>query len=297
MTSPAIVPLLVQERARFLESLLQGELTCNSEGIPSVADKGSPISIGIAKTWIAKLGQFVEREKASGQSAGKSFEHAVADFLECTFLKLQHIRPGSWSIHRGSNRSSVRISNFAQYAHLVRLAEKAKTDPDLRAAIGGDYLIEPDIVVVRDAESEEFLNKDCMVLDETVARLAPIRAMNDDGLTPPRLLHASISCKWTIRSDRSQNARTEALNLIRNRNGRVPHIVAITAEPTPKRIASIAQGTSDLDCIYHVALPELREAVAESLEGRRSEQGEDLEYLIKAKRLRDISDLPLDLSI
>jgi hypothetical protein len=100
-----------------------------------------------------------------------------------------------------------------------------------------------------------------------------------------------------LRSDRAQNARTEALNLIRNRNGRVPHIVAITAEPTPKRIASIALGSSDIDCIYHVALPELREAVAESLEGRRSEQLEDLDMLIQGKRLRDISDLPLDLAM
>ena len=75
------------------------------------------------------------------------------------------------------------------------------------------------------------------------------------------------------------------------------HIVAITAEPTPKRIASIAQGGSDLDCVYHIALPELMEAVKESLEGKRSEQFEDLEMLVKGKRLRDISDLPLDLAI
>jgi hypothetical protein len=64
----------------------------------------------------------------------------------------------------------------------------------------------------------------------------------------------------------------------------------------PKRIASIAQGSSDIDCIYHIALPELREAVAESLEGKRSEQLEDLDMLIQGKRLRDISDLPLDLA-
>jgi NgoMIV restriction enzyme len=77
----------------------------------------------------------------------------------------------------------------------------------------------------------------------------------------------------------------------------VPHIVVITSEPLPTRIASIAQGTSDLDCVYHVALPELRVAVVESLEGRKSEQAQELEVLIAAKRLRDIADLPLDLCI
>ena len=54
----------------------------------------------------------------------------------------------------------------------------------------------------------------------------------------------------------------------------------------PKRIASIARESSDLDCVYHIALPELREAVSESMEGRRSEQDQDLEMLISAKRLR-----------
>ncbi|WP_395715624.1 NgoMIV family type II restriction endonuclease [Prosthecobacter sp.] len=89
-----------------------------------------------------------------------------------------------------------------------------------------------------------------------------------------------------MRSDRRQNPRTEALNLIRNRNGPVPHIVAVTSEPMPKRIASIARESSDLDCVYHIALPELRGAVSESMEGRRSEQDQDLEMLISAKRLR-----------
>ncbi len=230
--------------------------------------------------------------------AGKSeFVSAIFRYLKGTFIAFNRLRSGGWAILAGEDRLCLEVENCGRFPHVALLAEKAKNDPDLRAALGGDYFIEPDVVVVRDAECEEFINKDLPVADDTVAGLTPIRALNDDGVTPQRLLHASISCKWTIRSDRSQNARTEALNLIRNRNGRVPHIVVITAEPTPKRIASIAQGTSDLDCIYHVALPELREAVAESLEGRRSEQGEDLDYLIAAKRLRDISDLPLDLAI
>ena len=252
--------------------------------------------MGIAKALVAKLGVPVEREKASGQSAGKSFEAAVAEFLRATFLKLPHLRPGHWDVINGAQKSAVRISNFQQYHHLLKLAEKSRKDPDLRAALGGDYFIEPDVVVVRHAESDAFLDGPLRVVDGSVANLSPLRASNASS-APGRLLHATISCKWTLRSDRSQNARTEAHNLIRNRNGHVPHIVVITAEPTPKRIASIAQGTSDLDCVYHIALPELRAAVIESLEGRRSEQAEDLEMLVAGRRLRDIADLPLDLVI
>lgn len=285
--------ILSAARLRFHAELLNGSLTTDSNGIPSVADKGSRISVSIARQWLSYLGAAVEREKASGQSAGKEFEQSVATFLEATFIPMASMRPGSWQILSGSNRAAVTISNFSQYEHLLRLAERARNDADLRAVLGGDYLIQPDVVVIRNPENETFFDQTPGLLSGEMARLTPLRAINHAH--PRALLHASISCKWTLRSDRAQNARTEALNLIRNRNGRVPHIVAITAEPMPKRIASIAQGSSDLDCVYHVGLPELERAVQESLEGRRSEQTEDLEYLIRAKRLRDISDLPMDL--
>lgn len=128
----------------------------------------------------------------------------------------------------------------------------------------------------------------CNLVDATVARQTPFRKANNET----ELLLASISCKWTLRSDRAQNARSEALNLIRNRKGRCPHIMVVTAEPTPSRIASLALGTGDIDCVYHFALPELKEAI---LESQNDEALQLLEIMIDGKRLRDISDLPLDL--
>ena len=127
---------------------------------------------------------------------------------------------------------------------------------------------------------------------EPICQYSPLRSSNrsDSSL----ILHSSISCKWTMRSDRAQNIRTEALNLIRNRKGNTPHIVAVTAEPLPTRIASLALGTGDLDCVYHFALPELREAV-EEVGGE--DQLEMLIGMINGRRLRDISDLPFDLAV
>ena len=75
----------------------------------------------------------------------------------------------------------------------------------------------------------------------------------------------------------------------------MPHIVAVTAEPLPMRIASLALGTGDLDCVYHFALDELRE-VCESLPGC-ADQAEMLATMIQGDRLRDISDLPFDLAV
>ena len=126
------------------------------------------------------------------------------------------------------------------------------------------------------------------LVDETVATHASLRA----AVQPNEMLHTVVSCKWTLRSDRAQNARSEALNLIRK--GRLPHVVVVTGEATPVRISLLALGTGDIDCVYHFALPELVDAVGEK-------GGEDtkelLDMMIEGKRLKDIADLPLDLAV
>lgn len=66
------------------------------------------------------------------------------------------------------------------------------------------------------------------------------------------------------------------------------------------RIASLALGTGDLDCVYHFALPELKSAIHDLLVGGNSgveDQLSMLGTLIEGRRLRDISDLPFDLLI
>ena len=72
-------------------------------------------------------------------------------------------------------------------------------------------------------------------------------------------------------------------------------IVVVTAEPLPSRLASLALGTGDIDCVYHFALRELQEAVAAL---RMEEEAKQmLRDLVDGLRLKDISDLPLDLAI
>ena len=76
--------------------------------------------------------------------------------------------------------------------------------------------------------------------------------------------------------------------------GQHPHIVVVTFEPLPTRVASIALGAGDVDCTDHAALDELIEAARET---GRIDQLELLQDLINGQRLRDISDLPLDLAV
>lgn len=82
--------------------------------------------------------------------------------------------------------------------------------------------------------------------------------------------------------------------MIRNRKGNTPHIAIVTAEPLPNRIASLALGTGDLDCVYHMALNELQQAVVAINDETLTDM---LNLLVEGKRLRDISDLPFDLAI
>lgn len=275
---------LAQERARFHEACLTGPIS-ETNGVPSVADISNKASREISIALVGKLGipQNVTR-KPAGQTAGHLFEGVCKDFLDRCLGKLGHLRPGEFTVERGRE-----ISHFDQYSHLDELRILADESRQLKTHLGTDYLIKPDIVIVRFPEEDRTINQHISLVDLTVARRTSLRAEN--GALPT--LHASISCKLTIRSDRVQNTRSEALNLVRNRKGRLPHIAAVTAEPVPSRIAAIAMGTGDIDCVYHFALSELVEVLKE----QDRETLELVETMIEGKRLRDIADLPLDLVI
>lgn len=285
-----MVALLDEQRRNFHAALLRAVLTQNKDGVPSNADGHSSASKRIAQGILSKLGRTITQERLAGQTSGHSFEEICTAFLSDTFIHLEHLRPGNWSVTKSVTGGRLGIATFEQYAHLAELDALAKVDRELRIALGSDYLIKPDIVISRLVEEDAKINATQAIVSKFSARNSSIRSSQNDLA----LLHASISCKWTIRSDRSQNSRTEALNLIRNRKGRAPHIVVITGEPTPNRISSIALGTGDIDCVYHFALYELEE----TLDDLKDDSAKDLlAMMVDGKRLKDISDLPLDLAV
>lgn len=276
--------MILKLRKEYHRQIFERVLSLDANGVPSNADKHSKISVSLAKGILEQINLPLNPDQISGQTSGSLFEEITAGFIEGAFQYLHHLRPGVWEFAIGR-----RVEEFEQYEHLAQL-EKALSDyKDLRAALG-EYLIKPDIVVGRIPVSDEEINDSQKLTGGDVASHTPLRNVNSSK----PILHASISCKWTIRSDRSQNARTEGLNLIRNRKGNTPHIMIVTAEPYPQRIASLSMGTGDIDCVYHIALPELQKA-AEFLNNEAVL--EELDILVNGKRLRDISDLPFDLAI
>lgn len=288
--------LIAQERKAFHKQLLDTEtLTLTADGIVSNADKSSKLSKQIAQEIIRLIGQndgldICLTKKIAGQTLGKQFEFCVTGFLQKTFPFLSNLRPGYWKIFQLGNNNRLKTSDFAQYEHLAYLSRLTAADSQLAASLGNDYLIAPDIVIYRELCEDSEINANLEIVDQYTCTMADLRKAN--GGKP--ILHASISAKFTMRSDRAQNSRTEALNLIRNRKGRVPHIAVVTAEPMPNRLAYLALGTGDIDCVYHFALYELEQSVHKF----GSEDSVDLlKALISGRRLKDISDLPLDLAV
>jgi len=287
MNNPSVFSLA---RQAFHAALLKSTLSINSAGVASNADSSNTTSRAIAGGIAHLLKAKTIGERIAGQTSGNQFESITANFVRDCFTKLKHIRPGTWEIRQVSSRNRLEIARYAQYSHLTALDRAAKMDAELAAALGSDYCITPDIVLVRELEEDKVINNPNVLIDNNVCQLANLRKSN--GGEP--LLHASISCKWTIRSDRAQNARSEALNLMRNRKGHLPHIAVVTAEPTPSRLASIALGTGDIDCVYHFALYELQ-ATLQAL--NMDDAADMLAVMVEGKRLKDISDLPLDLAV
>lgn len=269
--------------------------------IASNADSGQKTSVVVSNNLLNNianrlhLSPAVLSKKKDGQTLGNAFEDICADFISNTFQELSNIRPGSWVIEKINNRHENIIGKYEQYSHLAELDRLANEHHELRNFLGDGYTISPDIVVLRMPERDDIINSMKCIVDSSTSKNTMLRSCNHEDVNNPRpILHASISCKFTMRSDRSQNTRTEALNLIRSRKGRAPHIVSVTAETMPSRIASLALGTGDLDCVYHFALYELIDALKTE---EKDELYEFISSMIDGKRLKDISDLPLDLAI
>lgn len=193
------------------------------------------------------------------RNPGTALENWVRDELAADLPGLDPNR--QWDVKRG-----LLITTFAQYQHLTSLDALIAADPNLRVSIGQDYLIKPDVTV----------------------GLGGAAALH--GLP---FLHAAVSCKWTIRSDRVQNVRHEFNQMIRHRRGRQPHLVTVTAEPLPSRLASIARGTGEVDATYHVAFDELDVAVTASQNaGQQAAWAE----VVGQGRLKSFNELAGDLA-
>ncbi|MFI6168073.1 NgoMIV family type II restriction endonuclease [Nocardia sp. NPDC051052] len=229
------------------------------KSVPNSADTDNVASLRLAAHILERLGEpnpnLTElTPDAPPANPGALLEVQVLTNLASELPKLDPRR--AWDFARGRS-----IVGYAQYQHLAGVTAAIKQDPNLRVTLGTDYLIKPDVLV---------------------------GVCGTPTSTKHPWLHAAIACKWTIRSDRVQNIRHENSNMIRHRRGRLPHLVTVTAEPLPTRLASIARGTGEVDATYHIAYEELADAVAAH---GSSEQKAAWEEVTKQGRLLDYRSL------
>ena len=191
--------LISEARRNYHQSLVDSGVLSLANGVASNADSSNAPSKAIAAAIADQLGA-TEREKLKVQTLGTLFEQQTMLFLNKTFPKLQHLRPGKWVIMNLGNQNAVKTSDFAQYEHLAYLSKLMETNKELTTMLGNDYMVAPDIVVYRELYEDEEINADRIYINDDISKMADIRKKN--GGKP--ILHASISAKWTMRSDRAQ---------------------------------------------------------------------------------------------
>lgn len=296
---------VVENRDRYIQTICTEIITTKQPSqtqvsanqllpYPSFADGDSQSSVAIARCLAQLIGYNEPKRKRhlSVQTTSMRFETATCSFVQNAFDSMYYLRPGRWTY-------APYVTATNQFEHDGRLAELAPALQDysaFKATPGRDncFFAGPDIVVSRLPLSDTDIDDvdTALSMGGDAALVRSLRRVNLSGI-PCELMHASISCKWTIRMGDTSAVPSEVFNLIRNRNGRLPHIVLVTAESLPTRLALVALGTVDLDCVYHFALSELSEAVR--MVGSADQQ-DVLELMISERRLRDIADLPFDLA-
>ena len=258
--------------------------------VPSMADTGNRLSVYISFFFMdAMLSQVPDGKigiVGSGQSFGTTLEGRIASGLR-KLVEEHHLpfRVSAKGDPPEGARVSFKLTDYWPYfSPPSRVGEPG--EQQMYRALGRGHLIQPDVIVWREREI-------------TFARVQDGDVESFTYSAPQ--LFACVSGKATIRSDRSQSSRYEGNALVRWRRGRPPHIVVVTAEPFPSRLGSLAWGLGDLDCVYHVNVPALYQAVvrAEKECGRASAKtagsSDELRDLIEHARLKDLSQLFEDL--
>jgi hypothetical protein len=132
---------------------------------------------------------------------------------------------------------------------------------------------------------DEIGEESLLGLDLTVARQGC-----DDRLPA---LEVGLSLKWSLRTDRAQDCRSQGAKMSALRRGRMPHFAVVTMEPRPYMLNLLGGGSGDVDCVYHLDLAALQTAVDDvySKTPKRRKGRDQFHRLVDQRRIRDYDDL------
>lgn len=276
-------------RKNFHAALLGSGLLCITdrrkpkEGlpfrVPSNADGENATSAAITQTIYDQIqSKSAAVGRLTGRAADAKFGRIARRFIDEAFGRSEAPRFDDWD---HSTETRAIFDSDLRWADLARLAAR---EPDVAVLLCSGYMAAAEALARRDPKSGEHIADGQRIVDETVAPRSGLRKRSSDRTLQTRILY-----RWTL-----------SRGLLRaplqggNARGRAPHIAVVTGEPLPSRLAALALGSDDTDCVYHIALPEL-------VAGVKKLSADDLVDLVKVmigrKRLKDIADLPGDLAV
>ena len=202
------------------------------------------------------------------------------------------------------------LNAFEQYKHVGALRGiKAEPSRELRRALEKLYklvrrriissarevaraeqlILGVELALDEEAEARRLLLEQVGVeallkLDVTVSRYSKPRP-------DPEIL-VGLSLKWSLRTDRVQDCRSQGAKMAAVRRGPMPHFAAVTMEPRPYMLNLLGGGSGDVDCVYHLDLPALTAAVEGTCAlPKRRKTLETFHRLVSQGRLRDYDAL------
>jgi len=270
-----------------------------TNGKPNTSDASDDLSVEIGEALFDVLGVSRVRTGEKDEPTGSQLAKTVTSDL------LERFAPA------GTTEISAerKLFEFEQYRHLGVIRDvKPGTSKEFNAAwrrltthvrkraTGADVArVDAMIEAVErsmDASDaalrkllDELGDESLLGLDLTVARRGTSERL-------PRL-ELGLSLKWSLRTDRAQDCRSQGAKMSALRRGRMPHFAVVTMEPRPYMLNLLGGGSGDVDCVYHLDVPALTEAV-DAVYGKTAQRrrGRDqFRRLVQQRRIRDYDDL------
>lgn len=244
------------------------------DGRPNTSDKNDTGSVELGRLFFDAMG--ISRDAMASDGVGNLMARLLAEdlaktlSLEAPDLEVHTEKPFTcfeqFSHLRATEelRGDMAVEVERAVADLRRFSQRSPVDPTLMDELGvhlGRIESEVRAAETRRRELLDILGEESVLkLDVTVSRRTPNPRMPEVHL---QHLVTGLSLKWTLRTDRAQDCRSQGAKMAALRRGRMPHFASVTMEPRPSMLALLGGGSGDVDCVYHLHLPALTAAVEE----------------------------------
>lgn len=269
-----------------------------ANGKPNTSDASDKLSVAVGEELFRVLGVSTARSAGKDAPTGGEFARCVVADLTSRFpresgtvvLPERKLSEFDQYRHVGALRGFEpgRSTEFVRaWSRLTRHARKGATG----AALARIETLIGDVESVIDSEAKHLTSLLAQVGDESLLGLDLTVSRAVQKPRRPQLA-VGLSLKWSLRTDRAQDCRSQGAKMSALRRGRMPHFGVVTMEPRPYMLNLLGGGSGDVDCVYHLDLPALTAAVETVYVGPKRKAGRDLFHrLVEQRRIRDYDEL------